>query len=337
MVYSKEKLDLLARRWQSPKGKSLLKAIRESRSYLNKVMFHGQVHNFPCIGDKEVAGGIDLRGAPLSGFDFRIAVQDGDDGFFEELAVISSIHFEGAALKHCKFQDGKILNCYFENANLAHSDFRNSTINNCSFNSALLTGTNLHGAKVINCDFTGCVLKDVTLSGCIADERTSFGKTLKSEEEGNYHFASIEYKQIKQLYKNSSLHHIADNFHYREMVAKRKIGSRGNPARWLNYIFGDLLCKYGTSYTRVFLWSALIIIGCGVLLDMNKSLLYNNLPVEASLTDALYFSLVTFTTLGYGDFHAIGFMRFVAGLESFAGVFLMSLFTVIVGRRIIRD
>lgn len=337
MLYPQEKLDQLIRRWHTPKGKALLKTIRESKCYLNKVMFHEQIHSFPCINDKEVADGIDLRGAPLSGFDFRIAVQDGDDGFFEEFAVISNIHFEGATLKHCKFQDGKIMNCYFENSILAHSDFRNSTVNNCSFNGGDLTGIGLHGTKIIECDFTNCILKDVTLSGSIVDEKTTFGKNLKSEQEGNHHFASIEYKQIKQLYKNSSLHHIADHFHYKEMVAKRKISKRSNPKRWLNYVFGDLLCKYGTSYTRVFLWATIIIVLCGILLNANKSLLYNNQPVEASLQDALYFSLITFTTLGYGDFHAIGFMRFIAGLESFAGVFLMSLFTVIVGRRIIRD
>lgn len=337
MLYPKEKLDQLIRRWRTAKGKALLVIIRESKCYLSKVMFHENIHDFPCINDKEVADGIDLRGAPLSGFDFRIAVQDGDNGFLEEFAVISNIHFEGATLKHCKFLNGKIMNCNFENATLTHSDFRNSTINNCNFINGDLTGIGLHGTKIMDCNFTNCALKDVTLSGSIVDEKTTFGKTLKSEQEGNYHFASIEYKQIKLLYKNSSLHHIADHYQYKEMVAKRKISKRSSPKRWLNYVFGDLLCKYGTSYTRVFFWSAAIIILCGFMLSANKSLLYNNQPVEASLTDALYFSLVTFTTLGYGDFHAIGFMRFVAGLESFAGVFLMSLFTVIVGRRIIRD
>lgn len=337
MLYSKEKLEQLAHRWTTPKGKALLKVIRESKCYLNKIMFHEKVHNFPCINDPEIADGIDLRGAPLAGFDFRIIVHDGDDGFFEEFAVISNIHFEGANLKHCKFQDGKIINCSFENAILIHSDFRNSTINNCSFNESDLMGIGLHGAKIIDCNFTDCSLRDVTLSGAITDEKTTFGKTLKSEQDGNLHFASIEYRQIKQLYKNSSLHHIADAYHYKEMTAKRKNIKKSSPKRWLNYIFGDLLCKYGTSYTRVFLWSLFIVVFCAFLLNLNKSLLYNNLTVEASFLDALYFSLVSFTTLGYGDFHATGMMRFIAGAEAFAGAVLMSLFTVIVARRIIRD
>ncbi len=337
MLYSKEKLEQLAHRWTTPKGKALLKAIRESKCYLNKIMFHEKVHNFPCINDREIEDGIDLRGVPLAGFDFRIVIQSGDDGFFEELAVISNIHFEGANLRHCKFHDGKIISCYFENATLSHSDFRNSTINNCNFNNSDLTGIGLHGAKIIDCDFTNCILKDVTLSGAIVDEKTTFGKPLKSEHEGNLHFASIEYKQIKQLYKNSSLHHIADEYHYREMVSKRKTTNKSNPKRWLNYIFGDLLCKYGTSYTRVFLWSLLIIVFCAFLLNFNKSLLFYNQTVEASFSDSLYFSMVTFTTLGYGDFHAVGLMRFLAGAESFSGAVLMSLFTVIVARHIIRD
>ena len=78
------------------------------------------------------------------------------------------------------------------------------------------------------------------MDSTIVDQKTSFGKTLKSEQEKNYHFASIEYKQLKEMYKNSSLHNIADHYHYKEMVAKRKINKKTSPSRWLNYFFGDL-------------------------------------------------------------------------------------------------
>ena len=190
---------------------------------------------------------------------------------------------------------------------------------------------------MINCNFVNSDIKDVILDSTFVDEKTTFGKTLFSEHQKNYHFASIEYKQIKEMYKNSSLYGIADKYRYREMVAKRKITPLTNPKRWMNYIFGDLLCKYGISFGRVILWSAFVIIICAIFLKTNNSLLYNNTKIEASFLDSLYFSLVSFTTLGYGDFHAFGFMRFVAGLESFIGATLMALFAVIVGRHIIRD
>lgn len=337
MIYTNEKIEELRHRWTTLKGKKLVKVIKESRCYLSPVTFREKVHGLPGINDEEVLQGVDLRGISLSGFDFRVPIQDGDDGFAEELAILSDIHFEGAVLKHCNFLDGKIHGCFFENADITHSNFQNSSLNDCSFKEADCTGINLTEAKLINCNFVDAAIKDVILGATLADQKTTFGKVSKSEKDENFHFASIEYKQIKEMYKNSSLHEIADHYHYKEMVAKRKIVKLINPARWANYIFGDLLCKYGTSFVRVFLFGIVIVVACAFLFIENKSLQYHSPGTIISFSDALYFSTVTFTTLGYGDFHATGLMRFVAGAESFIGAALMSLFTVIVARRIIRD
>jgi len=43
--------------------------------------------------------------------------------------------------------------------------------------------------------------------------------------------------------------------------------------------------------------------------------------------DSLYFSLITFTTLGYGDFRPLErWGRILAGSEAFIGAFMMALF-----------
>lgn len=337
MLYTKEKIEQLRHRWTTARGKRLLRVIKSSRYYLNPVIFRGKVRNLPYINDPELESGVDLRGADLSGFDFRTSVQENDDGFSEKIAILSNVHFEGATLKHCDFQEGKIHNCYFENATLIHSDFKNSSINNSAFSETDCTGIDLHGAKLVNCNFGGAIIKDVTLNSTLVDQKTTFGKKLEAEKTGNYHTTSIEYKQIKEMYKNSSFNGIADFYHYREMVAKRKIAKITNPLRWINFIFGDLLCAYGTSFIRVFLASLFVVFLFAELFVTTDSLLFLNKDVPVSFLDALYFSTVTFTTLGYGDFHAIGLMRFAAGFESFIGIAMISLFTVIVARSIIRD
>jgi len=51
---------------------------------------------------------------------------------------------------------------------------------------------------------------------------------------------------------------------------------------------------------------------------------------------AFYFSVVTFFTIGYGDFSPDGFARIIAGSEGFMGVFLMAYFTVAFVRKILR-
>ena len=129
MIYTKEKILELQHRWNTPSGKKFVKIIKTSKCYLSPVLFRQKVRNFPYINDEEVADGIDLRGCPLAGFDFRTPIQQDDDGYSEDIAILSEIHFEGAILRHGSFQDGKIHNCFFEHADIAHAEFKNATLN----------------------------------------------------------------------------------------------------------------------------------------------------------------------------------------------------------------
>jgi len=337
MIYSKEKLEKLQHRWTTPSGKKILKLIKSTRCYLSPALFREKVHNLPGINDAEIENKVDLRGAPLLGFDFRVPIQEGDDGFSEDIAILSDIRFEGAILKYSNFQNGKIHDCFFEQCDLTHAEFKNSNINSCNFQQANCSNLNLIGSRLINCNFSDAIIKDIAMDSIIVDPKTTFGKDLHSEKEGHYHFASIEHKQIKQVYKNSSLHDIADHHHYKEMIAKRKLHRMTSFARWSNYFFGDLLCKYGTSFVRVLEWAFVVIITCGLLFLKPNSISFHGEALKASFVDSLYFSLVTFTTLGYGDFHPIGAMRFLASFEALLGAALISLFTVIVARKIIRE
>ena len=50
--------------------------------------------------------------------------------------------------------------------------------------------------------------------------------------------------------------------------------------------------------------------------------------------DCLYFSAITFTTLGYGDFRPLeGWGRILAGSEAFIGAFMMALFVYTFARK----
>jgi hypothetical protein len=51
---------------------------------------------------------------------------------------------------------------------------------------------------------------------------------------------------------------------------------------------------------------------------------------------AFYFSVVTFTTLGYGDIVPIGFSKLVAIVEAFCGLFIVPLFIVGLSRKYLR-
>jgi Ion channel len=45
---------------------------------------------------------------------------------------------------------------------------------------------------------------------------------------------------------------------------------------------------------------------------------------DQSILDCVYFSFTTYTSLGFGDIHPLGYIRFLAGLEALTGILLMS-------------
>ena len=71
----------------------------------------------------------------------------------------------------------------------------------------------------------------------------------------------------------------------------------------------------------------------GNIVDLvSKGFIKNNLI--KNFPNSLYFSLITFTTLGYGDFRPLeGCGRILAGSEAFIGAFMMALFVYTFARR----
>ncbi|NJN82937.1 MAG: two pore domain potassium channel family protein [Caldilineaceae bacterium] len=62
----------------------------------------------------------------------------------------------------------------------------------------------------------------------------------------------------------------------------------------------------------------------------------SGVPIRGQFLPALYFSVVTFTTLGYGDIQPHGFARFLVSVEALLGIFLISLFVFVFCRKMIR-
>lgn len=47
-------------------------------------------------------------------------------------------------------------------------------------------------------------------------------------------------------------------------------------------------------------------------------------PIEETFLDCVYFSFTCYTTLGFGDVHPVGNIRFLTGLEALTGVVLIA-------------
>ncbi len=142
--------------------------------------------------------------------------------------------------------------------------------------------------------------------------------------------------------------------HYRYMDLRRQTTfGRRHPRRLLDWLFLKWCFGYGV-YTRRVLFSGAAVIVLFALLyatnglglsEENWSVQYapdrSRVFTDAndcldSFCNAIYFSAITFATVGYGDWYPVHWARLAAAFEGLSGIFIMSVFTVSFARKIIR-
>ncbi|NPB04203.1 MAG: hypothetical protein GXO39_07315 [Thermotogae bacterium] len=106
---------------------------------------------------------------------------------------------------------------------------------------------------------------------------------------------------------------------------------------WRSFI--RVTSRYGTSIARIFASSVFVIIVFSWIYWYLEIPSYYNfkggLVTVSSFWDTLYFSIVTFTTLGYGDYAPHNY-KLIAASEALLGAFFISYFVVVVVRKILR-
>lgn len=127
---------------------------------------------------------------------------------------------------------------------------------------------------------------------------------------------------------------------YDTLPAVKKLGRLLLGVRLLpELVFGRLLFGYGERPVRVLVAGAFVIVLCALLFSASGALICRDgLHTEQLFLQGLYFSTITFTTLGYGDLYPSpeGFYRQLAMAEAVAGGCLMALFVVCLAKRFSR-
>ena len=192
---------------------------------------------------------------------------------------------------------------------------------------------------------------------------------------GKYEDESWAFKKEKDMERLSySFNSFTKNMESKEKKSKRKIsiGKRSkfvsffnwlktkNFRKWLSSCFLNIIYGYGERPRNVILSAVFIIILFSIffsflginspeIIEMKsypvQEIFNSNLEIISKgnlinkttnyYIDCLYFSTITFTTLGYGDFRPLeGLGRILAGSEAFIGAFMMALFVYTFARRI---
>lgn len=177
---------------------------------------------------------------------------------------------------------------------------------------------------------------ELTVSGFMIIEDCHFNNPYAEE---------VFYRLARTSWERSGDFERADEYYYLEMVARRKarLKARRKGLRKLfdrfevlfEWLFADLTCKYGTDWKRpILIWLFIVNVLFPVLFFVTKSV--QGLSSSLSFLDYEYFSIVTATTLGYGDYHPIGVGRIIASVEALFGMFMWAVFLTVFARKYMR-
>jgi len=218
---------------------------------------------------------------------------------------------------------------------------------------ANLEGANLHCANLENTNLLGIKLHDAKMDNIHIGEKLQQEKlALQKNKEGDRTAAIDNFEQSEEIYRNlrksadhQGLFPLAGGFGYKELIMRRMLMPHWS-VKWVFSKIVDMLCGYGEKPENTVLFSLLLVLlsaigyflfgvshnGQILQFDIDSSLRENSLTFLMSL----YYSVVTFTTLGYGDVTPVGITRFIAALEAFIGSFTIALFVVVFVKRMTR-
>lgn len=244
------------------------------------------------------------------------------------------------------FLNSKLYDIDFSNLNFEKSkfcDFSKSKFYGCGFSKSILDQTILCKCLFSDCDlrdtrFGKTNLSNIAFKNCIVNSKTIFDRKIILERNKSFEYAYESYIQLKNLFRNTG--HFLDS----QKIYLREVYIRGKKEKkWIKKIIllgVAHVAKVCHKPWQVFLWSLLIVsvfAGFYYLTGIG-SRIHHDLVPDKNIFHCLYFSVVTFTTLGYGDLTPIsGLSKIFASIEAFLGPASLSLFMATLIKKSIQE
>ena len=285
-------------------------------------------------------------------FSTRVIFSPNKEDKTSNIPTFTSANFNGAYFeKGGSFDECVIREGSFENASIQNVSFHRVNLDNVKFAGAQMDQAYLADAewkapekrsfprKVID----WLSVPDPRFKIREEEEAEKIPKKEREKKTQTLVKAESTYRRLKHTLANEGDYEKAGHFYIYEMLMKRKRykNTKGFGARWNQFWnwFYSITCGYGERPKRV--------VFNGVVIILIFAIIYTTFDAvekageeekELSFWDALYFSVVTFTTLGYGDYSPGDevYFKVAAGLEAFAGAFTIALFVLVFGRQVMR-
>ncbi len=270
---------------------------------------------------------------PMQGFSLRRS----------QLVDINLVHHGSKQGYDLRYSD-------FYRANMQKAHLFNANLQQASLMKADLRGANLHCANLEDANLLGTRLEDARLDNVhwghyVMQEKMARKSSDPAARQDYLEQAEEVYRNLRRVLENEGLFEQAGYFFRREMVMRRYQMPYYSVRRFISRMV-DLFCGYGERPLRIMFFSVFLILGFAVayflngvndggeLVKFSSDLsFYEN---AENFFNALYFSVVTFTTLGFGDITPSGWSRLFAGAEAFIGSFTLALFVVVFVKKMTR-
>ncbi|NTS76136.1 pentapeptide repeat-containing protein [Catenovulum sp. SM1970] len=246
--------------------------------------------------------------------------------------------FSGSDFYRCNLSHAHLFNIQIRNGSLMKADLREANLHCAKLENTNLLGIKLHKAKIDNLEIGKYLLQEQDAKKAEVDHDLPLALD-------NYEQAEEIYRDIRKAAEYSGLFELAGKCMHKELTMRRMRMPKFSGRRVFSKLV-DLFCGYGERPINVILFSMVLIFICSLgyfTLGINYGGDIIKLDTELSFSDnlmnffsALYFSVVTFTTLGYGDITPVGFARLISAFEAFAGNFTIALFVVVFVKKMTR-
>ncbi|MGL4473628.1 MAG: pentapeptide repeat-containing protein [Shewanella sp.] len=263
--------------------------------------------------------GIHLRHAQLKGID--LVHHHSKTGYDMSHADLYRANLHGAHL----------FNLNLEHANVMKADLRDANLHL----------TRLHQANLLGAKWTGAKIENVHIGPHIIQEQQAYrAETVGEQEIAQDYFEQAEeiYRDLRRAAEHEGLFSMAGEYIQKELVMRRMQMPKYSKRRMISKLI-DIFCGYGEAPLRVIFFSMALILGCACVYFFTGLMFGGQLHVATDtmqwgeylslFLNCVYYSVVTFTTLGYGDFTPIGYSKAVAAFEAFTGSFTIALFVVV--------
>ena len=246
--------------------------------------------------------------------------------------------FSYADLYHADLTSAHLFNINLTDASLMKADLREANLNYAN-----LINVNLLGVK-----WTGSKIENISIGKHIKQEKLAkiFLREKNKKQADDYFQQSEEiYRDLRKHAEQEGIFTLSGKLIQKELTMRRMQFSLFSGKRISSKIV-DLFSGFGESPLRIIGISILFILFCAVLYTFtgvsidgqfsvydHQNSLHGNFLLFIS---CLYYSVVTFTTLGYGDITPIGISRAIAAIEAFTGSFTIALFVVVFVKKMTR-